>query len=104
MSVKTKIYFCLSCNNGGLTKEKITHDGCQQPHYIVQADVIFNMIHRTRWGRFLSWLYARDIGLGLAIIGMVGLNGMLMQHFQLSIGWSVVEGLCFGLAIPRLLK
>jgi hypothetical protein len=102
MSFTTAIYFCLQCNNSAKTSEKIIHQECLKP-MVIKATVNFE-IKRPRWNRFLSWLFSRDISFGLAICGVIGINALLIQHLSFTITQSVIEGLCLGLAIPRLLK
>ncbi len=61
-------------------------------------------ITRTRWHRFLLWFFSNDISLGLAYIGMLGLNIMLMGYLKIGVIPGLFEGIFFGLALPRLLK
>jgi hypothetical protein len=103
MSFTMTLYFCLQCNNSAKIPEAITHKECHEPFMVVKASVNFEM-KRTRWDRFLSWLYARDISLGIAVIGLMVMNGVVLIHFNFNFTQSVIEGLGFGLAIPRLLK
>lgn len=102
MSFSTVLYFCLQCNNSAKTSDGIIHKECLTPMMVVKAHVTFEM-KRTRWARFVSWLLSRDIALGLSILGMVGLNAILMRHFQVTFVESLWEGFCFGLIIPRIL-
>lgn len=101
--MKTNVFFCLSCNNAGNTKDNINHKDCPPTAHIVEAEVTWK-IARTWKQRFLKWLYSRDIGLGLAMLGAIVLNAMAMDYFSLSLCQSILEGICFGLVITRILK
>lgn len=103
MSLKKNIFFCLNCNASAFSKEKIIHEDCDVPSYIIQAEVIFTM-NRTRWRRFLDWFFSHDLSLGLAILGIVVVNTVLVTHLHLSVKECLIEGLGLGFAIPRLLK
>lgn len=59
---------------------------------------------RTRWGRFVHRFWELDFGFGLAFMGLVVMNVVLMHHLNLTFGEGIIEGLAFGFAIPRLLK
>ena len=103
MSVSTKIYFCLHCNAGSISKDKIEHKECQSPFYIVEADVSFK-VSRTGWKRFVHWLLSLDIGYGLAFIGAVIINAIVLLHTDLSFNVRLFESFCLGLVLIRLLK
>lgn len=102
MSFDRTIFFCMKCNNLAFSKEEIPHKDCVAPFILSEVGVTFKL-KRTRWGRFTDWLFSKDIGFGLAIIGALGINFMIMQHFSLPFWQAVIEGLCVGFVIPRLL-
>jgi hypothetical protein len=102
--VNCKIFFCLACSKGFVVEEEALKCGCN-PQFIVQG--IFTAlvpIKRSRWHRFLVWFFSKDISLMLALIGMVGLNTMLMAYLKIGVIPSLFEGIFFGLALPRLLR
>jgi hypothetical protein len=100
--VKTKLFYCLICNSGGSTTQQIAHIGCTAPFYIVEAEVNFKM-QKTRWGRLLDWLL-EDPNYALAFLGGVIINAILIPHFHLSLGETIVESTSWGFLLIRLLK
>lgn len=103
MSLRKEIFFCLNCNASAFSREKIIHEKCDVPSYIMEAEVIFKRSHTCFW----SWFFSLDIAYGLAFMGASIVNIILLKHLGLT-GMEALEVLlesfCFGLALILLLK
>lgn len=103
MTIKKEIFFCLACHASAFSREKIIHEACGLPIHIVEAQVNFKM-PRTRWVKFCDWFFSIDIGYGLAFMGAVIINVILLQHFNLSFKQGLLEAFCLGFVLIRLFK
>jgi hypothetical protein len=103
MSIDKTIFFCLKCDASSFSKETLVHNGCQNQFYIIEADVTFRK-SRTRSNRFLEWFFSKNISLGLAFLGAVLINAVLISQMHLSLGQVTLEGLGLGFLLPRIIK
>jgi hypothetical protein len=101
--VKTKIFFCSSCCNGGLSPFEISHSECSSPNYIVEAEVTFKD-YRPRWNKFVGRFFSIDISYWLAFMGATIINVLLLPHFNLSFKESLLEAFCLGFVLIKLFK
>lgn len=63
-----------------------------------------NSIKRMRKRGFKDKILSLDIGFGLAFMGLVIVNCILVRHINLSFSQSIIESFSLGFALPRLLK
>lgn len=107
----SKRFLCLWCNGSFDSEEQMikhTHP-CPPEFRMINGTITVELseaiqMKRTRWGRFLDQLFLMDIGWGLAFMGLVVMNCVLMRHINLTFTESLIESLSLGFAIPRLLK
>ena len=108
---KVKRFLCLWCKGTfDCEKELMSHDHPCDPRFrmidgtiTVELSEAINM-KCTRWGRFVDAILSVDIGFGLAFMGLVLMNCVLIRHIDLTFTESLIESLSLGFAIPRLLK
>jgi len=104
MTITTNIYFCLTCNEGGLFPQKITHTAeCKAPYPIVEANVTFKA-KRKGWNKFLHWFFSQNWSYGLSFMGGVIINSLLVPHFNLSFPASLLESFAVGCLLIGLLR
>jgi hypothetical protein len=99
--MKCKIYFCLGCNKASLVKEEIADHGCDQK-YALQGTIA--VVKQIPWRRFIDFLIRCDFYYGLAFTGGVIINALLLPHFNLSFKLQLLESLCVGFVLIRLLR
>lgn len=106
-----KRFFCLWCKGSFESEQDImahTHP-CDPMFKMMNGTITVELsetikMKRTRWGRFMDKIFSWDISFGLAFMGLVIVNAIVMTKLGLNFKLSLVEGLAFGFAIPRLLK
>ena len=102
-------FHCLCCSAHFDDAQSASEHPCKQS-FMMKNGVIsiemskFTGLKRTRWGRFVDRLLSMDIGWGLAFMGLVVMNCVLVRHIDLTFAESLIESLSLGFAIPRLLK
>lgn len=102
-------FHCLCCSANFDNAQAAREHPCKQS-FMMKNGVIsvemsnFTGLKRIRWGRFVDKLLSMDIAFGLAFMGLVVMNCVLIRHINLTFTESLIESLSLGFAIPRLLK
>lgn len=105
----SKDYFCLSCRSRFDNEPDWDAHPCNPIFKMIDGRLTVEVsealqMKRTRWGRFKDRLFELDISFGLAVIGLIIVNFILIRHVNLNFVESFFEGLGIGFAIPRLIK
>ncbi len=104
MDLKEKFY-CLLCMAAPHTTEELANYNCPVAfkHWFKVVDGAL-ALHRTRWGRFVDWFFSLDIVYIMSLLAAGTLNGLLIQYTPLT-GWErLIEGVCLGIVLSRILK
>lgn len=96
-------FFCLLCKATFKNDEDVDKHLCH-PLFKMTAPIEVVGLKCTRLGRFMYKIFSMDIGWGLAVMGLVIINVIVLEHLGLKPPESIIEILAFGFAIPRLLK
>ena len=103
-------FFCLSCRNHfDSNPVEIPGHVCSPMFTMVEGNLTVELslalnMKPTRWGRFCARLWSLDISWGLAFMGLVVMNCVLIRHIDLTFTEALLESFALGFAIPRLLK
>ena len=102
-------YSCLCCGAHFNNEDDACKHPCSKAFRIKNGIISIEMsqvtgLKQTRWGRFKDRLFSLDISWGLAFMGLVVMNCVLIRHIDLTFTESFIESLSLGFAIPRLLK
>lgn len=97
-----KIFYCCACSKGFLLEDEALQCGCN-PKFLVKG-IFTTHVKRTRWERFVHWFFSVDIKFLLAFMSAIIINAILMTHIGLSFKECLLEGLCMGFFLPRLLE
>jgi hypothetical protein len=98
--IVSKTFFCMECKTGPFSVDEILQHGCLPPFKVLESIITCT---KKPLRRFIDWLL-QDITYGLAFMGGVIINAILIPHFHLSLGQSLLESFCLGFLLIRLLK
>ena len=105
-----KRIFCLSCRCRFESDKAFSEHPCSPIFAMYPDDELSREIKKaaqfkpSRLARFIDKLLSLDISFGLAFMGLVVMNCVLIWHINLTFTESLIESLSLGFAIPRLLK
>lgn len=100
---------CSLCRSWFANWEDFLKHLCK-PIFKIEKDAIELEINKiidskkTCWNRFVDKFWSFDITYGLAVMGFLIINFILVIHLKLTLAEAVFEGLGLGFVIPRLLK
>lgn len=102
-------YHCLCCDANFDNEDDALKHPCNKAFRMKNGVISIEMskftgLKRTRWGRFVDRVLELDIAWGLAFMGIVVMNCVLIRHINLTPTEAIIESLSLGFAIPRLLK
>ncbi len=102
-------FHCLCCGMNFDNTEDASKHPCNSS-FMMKDGVIsiemskFTGLKQTRWVRFKDKLFSLDISFGLAFMGLVVMNCVLIRHINLTFTESFLESLSLGFVIPRLFR
>lgn len=104
-----KEFFCLACKTRFENEMQCNDHGCFHGFMMIDGKLSIELsdvlkLKRTRWRRFCDKFWSIDWSWGLAFSGVVVINMVLLPHFHLSFGETIIESFALGLALPRLIK
>lgn len=104
-----KKIFCLSCRKRFDTDQGFSDHPCSSIFKMTDGLITIEMSESTgqkltRWERFIDFILSLDIECGLAFMGGVIINVILLPHFHLSLGETILESASLGFLLMRLLR
>jgi hypothetical protein len=84
-----------------MLKDHLANHGCDH-RYILGG--IVSTFKQTSWRASIDYILSLDIECGLAFMGAVIINVILLPHFHLSLGETILESATLGFLLMRLLR